>query len=233
MLSTAIVQFGLREDMIDFFDGIGPFLFYTIVFFLVFAGTALFLGVFIPFVTGDTLLFAAGLVTAAHADLNIIVLAVGVGVSAFLGDQVGFLIGRHAGRGYLDKRKGRRIQQAIRASERFYDKYGWWSIVVARFVPFGRVIIPVVAGIGRMNYYRFLSSNIVGALAWGVGLTLTGYFAASIPGVKGAAYVIAGIVITLSIIAGIRTWRDDRAEKRAEAAEAAAHASGSNNGLQE
>ncbi|MBX3093414.1 MAG: DedA family protein [Cryobacterium sp.] len=223
MLAGAIGQFGLREDMIEFFDGIGPFLFYTVVFFLVFAGTALFLGVFIPFITGDTLLFAAGLVTAAHTDLNIIVLAVGVGIAAFLGDQVGFLIGRHAGRPYLDKRKGKRVQAAIRWSEKFYERYGWWSIVVARFVPFGRVIIPVVAGIGRMNYYRFVSSNIVGALAWGVGLSLTGYFAASIPGVKNAAYVIAGIVIALSIVAGFRTWHADRAERRAEVAASERH----------
>lgn len=213
MLPFRVLPLGLREDMIDFFDGVGPFLFYAIVFALVFAGTALFLGVFIPFITGDTLLFAAGLVTAAHTDLNIIVLAVGVGIAAFLGDQVGFLIGRHAGRAYLDKRKGRRIRAAIHWSERFYARYGWWSIVVARFIPFGRVIIPVVAGVGRMNYYRFLSSNVVGALLWGVGLSLVGYFAASIPGVKNAAYVIAGIVITMSIIAGIRTWRADRAER--------------------
>lgn len=225
MLVTAIGQLGLREDMIEFFDGIGPFLFYTVVFFLVFAGTALFLGVFIPFITGDTLLFAAGLVTAAHTDLNIIVLAVGVGIAAFLGDQVGFLIGRHAGRPYLDKRKGKRIQAAIRWSEKFYERYGWWSIVVARFVPFGRVIIPVVAGIGRMNYYRFVSSNIVGALAWGVGLSLTGYFAASIPGVKNAAYVIAGIVIALSIIAGFRTWHADRTERLADVTAAERHQS--------
>lgn len=214
MLSLRVVPLSLREDLIDFFDGIGPFLFYAVVFGLVFAGTALFLGVFIPFITGDTLLFAAGLVTAAHTDLNIIVLAVGVGIAAFLGDQVGFLIGRHAGRAYLDKRKGRRTRAAIQWSERFYERYGWWSIVVARFVPFGRVIIPVVAGVGRMNYYRFLSSNIVGALLWGAGLSLVGYFAASIPGVKSAAYVIAGIVIIMSIIAGVRTWRADRAERR-------------------
>lgn len=218
MLVSNVLALGLREDMIEFFDGIGPFLFYTVVFFLVFAGTALFLGVFIPFITGDTLLFAAGLVTAAHTDLNIVVLAVGVGIAAFLGDQVGFLIGRHAGRPYLDKRKGKRIQSAIRWSEKFYERYGWWSIVVARFVPFGRVIIPVVAGVGRMNYYKFVSSNIVGALAWGVGLSLTGYFAASIPGVKNAAYVIAGIVIALSIVAGFRTWHADRAERVAATA---------------
>ncbi|MGV8911338.1 MAG: DedA family protein [Rhodoglobus sp.] len=213
----------LQTDLIGFFEGLGPFLFYAVVLFLVFAGTALFLGVFIPFVTGDSLLFAAGLMVAAHPELNIVVLAVGVGIAAFLGDQVGFLIGRHAGRGYLDKRKSIRFQQAIGWSERFYSRYGWWSVVVARFVPFGRVLIPVIAGIGRMNYYRFLSSNLVGALLWGVGLTLIGYFAASIPGVKSAAYVIAGVVFAISIIAGIRAWREDRAASVADARDGGAH----------
>jgi len=206
----------LQTDLIAFFETLGPFLFYAVVLFLVFAGTALFLGVFIPFVTGDSLLFAAGLMTAAHPELNIVVLAIGVGIAAFLGDQVGFLIGRHAGRDYLEKRKSLRLQQAIRASERFYKNYGWWSVVVARFVPFGRVLIPVIAGFGRMNYYRFLSSNLVGALLWGVGLTLIGFFAASIPGVKSAAYVIAAVVIVISIIAGIRAWRRDRAATQSE-----------------
>lgn len=214
MLPTAVdLTSSVQSDLTGFFEGLGPFLFYAVVLFLVFAGTALFLGVFIPFVTGDSLLFAAGLTTATQPELNIIVLALGVGVAAFLGDQVGFLIGRHAGRDYLNKRTSPRLQRAIRASERFYTRYGWWSVVVARFVPFGRVIIPVIAGISRMNYYRFLSSNLLGALLWGVGLTLTGYFAASIPGVKNIAYIIAATVIILSIIAGIRTWRDDRSAK--------------------
>lgn len=207
----------LGSEMGDVLAVAGPIVFYLIVFALVFAGTALFLGVFIPFITGDSLLFASGLIAASAASVNIVILAVGVGTSAFLGDQVGFLLGRHYGRGYLDRHGGKRTQKAIHAAEVFYQRYGWWSIVVARFVPWGRVFVPVIAGVGRMNYYRFLSSNLVGALAWGVGLTLTGFYAASIPGVKSAAYVIAGIVIVLSIVAGIRTWRAARRKNAATA----------------
>lgn len=202
----------LGNEMSDILATAGPILFYLIVWGLVFAGTAIFLGLFIPFITGDSLLFAAGLITASAASLNIVILAVGVGIAAFLGDQVGFLLGRHYGRGYLDRHGGKRTQKAIFVAETFYQRYGWWSIVVARFVPWGRVFIPVIAGVGRMNYYRFLSSNLVGALAWGVGITLVGYFTATIPGVKSASYVIAGIVIALSIIAGIRTWLAHRHE---------------------
>jgi membrane-associated protein len=66
--------------------------------------------------------------------------------------------------------------------------------------------VPVVAGIAKMNYYKFFSANIVGALAWGTGLTLAGYYSATIPAVKNASYLIAGIFITASLIAGIRIW---------------------------
>ena len=214
MLPTSTSNLG--DEMGDLLASAGPIIFYVIVWGLVFAGTAIFLGLFIPFITGDSLLFAAGLITASAASLNIVILVVGVGISAFLGDQVGFLLGRHYGRCYLDRHGGRRTQKAIHAAETFYQRYGWWSIVVARFVPWGRVFIPVIAGVGRMNYYRFLSSNLVGALAWGVGLSLVGYFAATIPGVKSVAYVIAGVVILASIIAGIHTWRLSRREGSAQ-----------------
>ena len=204
----------LDGQLSDFVASAGVVVFYLLIWALVFAGTALFLGVFIPFITGDSLLFGAGLVAASTASLNIVVLAVGVGVAAFLGDQVGFLLGRRYGRGYLDKRGGPRTQRAIVKTEFFYLKYGWWAVVVARFMPWARVFVPVVAGVGRMNYYKFLSSNLVGALAWGVGITLTGYYAAAIPGVKSAAYIIAGFFITASIVFGLRTWIADRADNR-------------------
>ena len=205
----------LDGQLSDIFAHTGAILFYLLVWGLVFAGTALFLGVFIPFITGDSLLFASGLVAASSQNLNIVILAVGTGIAAFLGDQVGFLLGRKYGRGYLDKRGGRRTAIAIAKTESFYLKYGWWSVVIARFMPWARVFVPVVAGVGRMNYYKFLTSNLVGALAWGVGLTLVGYYAASIPGVKSAAYVIAGVFIAASIFFGFRTWWADRAERKA------------------
>jgi membrane-associated protein len=73
-------------------------------------------------------------------------------------------------------------------------------------MPWARVFVPVVAGIANMNYYKFFSANFVGALAWGVGLTMAGYYSASIPIVKNASYLIAGVFITGSLIAGIRIW---------------------------
>jgi membrane-associated protein len=205
----------LDGQLSDLFSQTGLILFYLAIWALVFAGTAVFLGVFIPFITGDSLLFGSGLVAASTPSISIAVLAAGTGIAAFLGDQVGFILGRHFGRGYLERHGGRRTQAAIVKTESFYRKFGWWSVVVARFMPWARVFVPVIAGVGRMNYYKFLSSNLVGALAWGVGLTLTGYYAAAIPEVKNAAYVIAGSFITASIVFGIRAWRRDRAEMKA------------------
>ena len=201
----------LSEDIVGWFDVVGPLLFYAVVFGLVFAGTGLFVGAFIPFITGDSLVFAAGLVAAANADvINIYVMVIGVGIAAWLGDQVGYALGRHYGRPYLHNRRGQWVKTAISKSEIYYHRYGWWSIVVARFVPWGRVIIPALAGISQMNYYKFFSANFVGALLWGCGLTLAGYFTYSIPWVRSTVYVIALVVILLSVIAGVRTWRANR-----------------------
>jgi membrane-associated protein len=157
------------------------------------------------------LVFAAGLIAAANSDsINIYVMAIGVGIAAWLGDQVGYTLGRHFGRPYLDKRNGSWLKKAIARSEQFYQRYGWWSVVVARFVPWARVIIPALAGIGKMNYYKFFSANLVGALLWGVGLTVAGYFTYSIEWVRSFVYIIAIVVIGLSVIAGVRTWRANR-----------------------
>jgi membrane-associated protein len=210
-VNSIAIRTSVTDDIVGWFDVIGPVLFYVAVFGLVFAGTGLFVGAFIPFITGDSLVFAAGLIAAANSDsINIYVMAIGVGIAAWLGDQVGYTLGRHFGRPYLDKRNGSWLKKAIARSEQFYQRYGWWSVVVARFVPWARVIIPALAGIGKMNYYKFFSANLVGALLWGVGLTVAGYFTYSIEWVRSFVYIIAIVVIGLSVIAGVRTWRANR-----------------------
>jgi membrane-associated protein len=201
----------ISDQIAAWYTDIGPWWFYAAVWVLVFAGTGLFIGAFVPFITGDSLVFAAGLVAATNPDGdNIWIMAIGVGIAAWLGDQVGYTLGRHFGRPYLDKRKGQWLRNAIAKSERFYEAWGWWAVVIARFMPWARVFVPVIAGISRMNYYKFFSANLVGAIAWGVGLTVTGYFAASIPAVKSASYAIAGFFIVASLIAGLRVWLKNR-----------------------
>ncbi len=200
----------ISDQIVGWYGEVGPWFFYAIVWALVFAGTGLFVGAFIPFITGDSLVFAAGLVAATHGDVNIWPMAIGVGIAAWLGDQVGYALGLHYGRPYLDKRKGKWLRGAIARSETFYKAWGWWAVVIGRFMPWARVFVPPIAGIAKMNYYKFFSANIFGAVAWGVGLTVAGYYAANIPAVKNATYLIAAAVILASAIAGVRTWLKNR-----------------------
>ena len=200
----------LTGQVTDWLNSYGPILFYLIVWGLVFAGTGLLIGAFIPFITGDSLIFAAGVLAATSDSIEIRVLTIGIGLAAFVGDQTGFVLGRHFGRPYLDKREGPRLKSAIAKSEKFYFQLGWWAVVVSRFMPWARVLVPAIAGIARMNYYKFLGANFVGAISWGVGLTLAGYYAATIPAVKTGSYAIATFFIVGSIVAGIRSWLSNR-----------------------
>ncbi len=205
------INTGISEEIQGWSGDLGPWLFYLTVWGLVFAGTGLFIGAFVPFITGDSLVFAAGLVAGGWGSgVDIWLMAIGVGVAAWLGDQVGYTLGRHYGRPYLDNRKGQWLKDAIAKSERFYQAWGWWAVVVARFIPWARVFVPPIAGIAKMNYYKFFSANLVGALVWGVGLTVTGYFAASNDAIKNVSYAIAIFFISASVIAGIRVWLKNR-----------------------
>jgi membrane-associated protein len=178
-------------------SSLAPFIFYIVVAGIVFVETGLLFGFFLP---GDSILFSAGLVAAAHGNINIIILVSLIFLAAFFGDQVGFVIGRVVGRPYLDKRESPRVKRMIGKSEVFYEKYGWWAVVIARFFPWIRTFVPPIAGAAKMNYYKFLSANILGALIWGVGITLAGYFAATVPWVKSSSYALAAFFITASLI---------------------------------
>lgn len=178
---------------------LAPFIFYLIVGAIVFIETGLLFGFFLP---GDSVLFSAGLVAAHMNDVNIALLLAIVMVAAFFGDQIGFVLGRVVGRPYLDKRKSPWVQTMIKRSEKFYEHTGWWAVVAARFFPWIRTFIPPIAGASKMNYYKFLSANALGAVLWGAGITLAGYYAATLPWVKTSSYAIAAFFITASIVSG-------------------------------
>jgi membrane-associated protein len=178
-------------------SSLAPFIFYVIVGAIVFVETGILLGFFLP---GDSILFSAGLVAAAHGNINIVILTTVIFLAAFFGDQVGFVIGRVYGRPYLEKRQSKRIQSMIARADRFYDQTGWWAVVAARFFPWIRTFVPPIAGASRMNYYQFLSANALGALLWGVGITLAGFYAATLPWVKSSSYAIAAFFISASIV---------------------------------
>ena len=182
------------------FESIPPFYLYLLIGAIVFVETGVLLGFFLP---GDSILFSAGLVAAAHGEVNIVILVSVIFLAAFFGDQVGFVLGRTIGRPYLDKHKGPRIQKLIERSERFYERTGWWAVVAARFFPWIRTFVPPIAGASKMNYYKFLSANALGALLWGVGITLAGYYAATLPWVKRSSYAIAAFFIIASVVSSL------------------------------
>ena len=182
------------------FTALAPFLFYVVIGAIVFVETGLLFGFFLP---GDSVLFSAGLVAAAQGNINIVLLVTIILAAAFFGDQVGFVIGRVVGRPYLDKRTSPRMRRMIERSERFYEKTGWWAVVAARFFPWIRTFVPPIAGASMMNYYKFLSANALGAVLWGAGITLAGYYAATLPWVKTSSYAIAAFFICGSIVSGL------------------------------
>ena len=179
---------------------VAPFLFYIVIAGLVFIETGLLFGFFLP---GDSLLFSAGLVAAARTDINIVILVLLVFLAAFIGDQVGYVLGRKIGRPYFQRRNSKRMQKMLAKSERFYEKYGWWSVVIARYIPWIRTFVPPIAGTVKMNYYKFLTANALGAFLWGSGITLAGFYSGSIPWVKDISYGLATFFIGASLISAL------------------------------
>ena len=189
------------------FASIAPFVLYLLIGAIVFVETGILLGFFLP---GDSILFSAGLVAATHGEVNIVILVTVIFIAAFFGDQVGFVLGRLVGRPYLERHTSPRIQKMIARSERFYEQTGWWAVVAARFFPWIRTFVPPIAGASKMNYYKFSSANVLGALLWGVGITLAGYYAATLPWVKNSSYAIAAFFITASVVSSLVNYRRHR-----------------------
>ena len=187
----------------DQLSPVAPFLFYVVVGGIIFIETALLVGFFLP---GDSLLFSAGLVAAARSDVNIVIFVLTVFLAAFIGDQVGYVLGRKIGRPYFQRRNSKRMQKMLARSERFYEKYGWWSVVIARYIPWVRTFVPPIAGTVKMNYYKFLSANALGAFLWGVGITLAGFYSGSISWVKDISYALAIFFISASLISALLNY---------------------------
>lgn len=170
---------------------------YAFVWTLVFLETAVLVLFWLP---GDTVLFAAGLVAAAPGSgVNIALLASGTVFAAIAGDVLAYSTGRRLGRPWLERRPPKVLRHLQRA-EAFYERYGSWAVVICRFIPWARVFVPVLAGVARMPYRRFAAANLVGALAWGGGLTLMGWLAYQLPAVRYVAYAIAAVAILASVV---------------------------------
>ncbi|MFZ3301580.1 MAG: DedA family protein [Microgenomates group bacterium] len=169
---------------------------YAILFAIVFAETGL---VFVPFLPGDSLLFAAG-AFAALGSFNIFVILGMLWIAAFLGDTANYWIGHFFGQKIIDNPHIPFINQKhIDETQEFYKKHGGKTIFLARFVPIVRTFAPFVAGVGKMDYKKFLEYNITGGFVWVFGFTLLGFFFGNIPFVKENFSIVVLAIIALSV----------------------------------
>jgi len=169
---------------------------YLFLFLIIFVETGL---VFTPFLPGDSLLFAAG-AFAAKGFLNIFWLIFLLILAAVLGDTSNYWIGHFFGKKILTHPKIPINPSHIEKTEEFFDKYGGKTIILARFVPIVRTFAPFIAGIGKMNYPRFIIFNIVGGVAWVLIASLAGWFFGNIPFVKKNFSLVILAVILISVV---------------------------------
>lgn len=173
---------------------------YLILFLIIFVETGV---VVMPFLPGDSLLFAAGMLASQPNELNVWLLILLLLIAAISGDSLNYSIGKRFGMGVTKvKIFGKQFvkDEHIQKTHSFYEKYGSKTIVIARFVPIVRTLAPFVGGIGKMHYGTFLTYNVVGAVLWVVGITLAGYFLGNIPLIRDNFSKVVLIIIFLSII---------------------------------
>ncbi len=180
---------------------------YAILFLIIFVETGL---VVMPFLPGDSLLFAAGTFCAGVTNeagetvqMNLFIVLALLIVAAVLGDGVNYLLGKRVGLKMLQwKIRGRQLvkQKYIDQTQQFYEKHGPKTIIIARFVPIVRTFAPFVAGIAEMNYSKFLRFNLIGGVSWVLGLTLLGYFFGGLPFVKDNFELVIFGIIGISIL---------------------------------
>lgn len=189
---------------------------------IVFIETGLLVGFFLP---GDSLLFVTGLmISTGDVVFNVagepwpvpIWLACAmISISAWLGDQTGYFIGRKTGPAIFNKQDSKLFSQKnVDRTNSFFERYGARAIILAHFVPVMRTFVPVAAGIGQMPYRKFLKYNIIGVLGWGTGVTLLGYFLGKIPFVaEHVEYFTIGFVVVSTIPIAIEVIRARREHK--------------------
>ncbi len=173
---------------------------YIILFLIVFCETGL---VVTPFLPGDSLLFAIGAISSIGGlDLGLVMLL--LCVAAILGDTVNYHIGKYIGPRAFESKNSRIFKREyLERTERFFEKYGGKTIIIARFVPIIRTFAPFLAGVGTMSYRRFLVYNVVGGVFWVGSLTLAGYFFGELEIVKKNFSLVVFAIIFISILPAI------------------------------
>lgn len=221
MVHTALIPWLDPETLIS---GFGPLALLGVCL-IVFAETGLLVGFLLP---GDTLLVITGLLTFTGAiQIDIWWVALAIGFAAFLGGEVGYLIGHKFGpRIFERKESGLFSRENVDRTNAFFERFGALAVILARFVPIVRTFAPVAAGVGHMNYRKYSLYNLIGAIIWGAGLTFAGYLLGYIPPLANfvQSYIdvilLAAVAITV-IPTAIHYIQSSRKAKRVAAERAA------------
>lgn len=187
------------EHLLEFITNYGVWI-YAILFLIIFVETGL---VVMPFLPGDSLLFAAGALAVSTGAMNPWILGVLLFIAAVLGDTLNYHIGKYIGPRVFETNSRFINKEHLIKTQAFFDKHGGKTIIFARFVPFARTFAPFVAGAGSMNYKFFLTYNVVGAFLWIASFITLGCLFGNMPIVKdNFTHLIFGIII-LSVLPGI------------------------------
>ncbi|GAA5555365.1 protein DedA [Acinetobacter schindleri] len=196
-----LLDFILHVDahLLEFITNYGVWI-YAILFLIIFVETGL---VVMPFLPGDSMLFAAGALAASTGAMDPWVLIPLLFVAAVLGDTLNYHIGKLIGPRVFEIESRFINKKHLLATQQFFAKHGGKTIIFARFVPFARTFAPFVAGAGSMNYKYFLSYNVIGGFLWISSFVILGYLFGNMPIVKdNFTYLIFGIII-ISVLPGI------------------------------
>jgi membrane-associated protein len=169
---------------------------YVILFGVIFMETGL---VVTPFLPGDSLLFAAGALSAMGS-FNLTALFLLMWLAAFLGDTVNYWIGHYIGPRAFEMNNKLLKKEYLEKAQSFYDKHGGKAIVLARFVPIVRTFAPFVAGIGKMSYGKFISYNLIGGLAWVSVFVFGGYFFGNLPFIRDNFHYSVVVIVLISVV---------------------------------
>lgn len=182
---------------------------------IVFAETGLLIGFFLP---GDSLIVTAGLLAATTGIVNVYLLGLLLTIASILGNTAGYAIGAATGPRLFTREDSLLFNKKhLNRAHAFYEKHGGLTIILARFMPIVRTFVPVVAGIGQMEYRRYMQYNIVGGVAWIWSMLFIGYFLGRyIPGVDKHIEIVILSVIFVSFLPGIIGWWRHRAKPQPE-----------------
>ena len=206
-----LIDFILHVDdhLLEFITNYGIWI-YAILFLIIFVETGL---VVMPFLPGDSLLFAAGALAASTGVMDPWVLIPLLFIAAVLGDTLNYHIGKYIGPRVFESESRFINKKHLLATQQFFARHGGKTIIFARFVPFARTFEPFVAGAGSMNYKYFLSYNVVGGFIWISSFVILGYMFGNMPIVKdNFTYLIFGIII-LSVLPGVIGFIQQRLKK--------------------